>query len=295
MSAALALLHLAASLALSAPAADASPPAAPAPGAGQPADLAVRQPGFVHPQGDTDCAACHTAEGWLPVAFNHDRTGFPLVGRHREVTCKACHKTTTFADPIPRACSACHRDPHLGRLGQRCGDCHDPTTFASQTFGPEAHRRTSFPLTGRHALLACEECHGDRRDRGFDRPNGRCVGCHQADLARATGAALDHAAPGFSPECRSCHSTWRFTPASFPAHQECFDIRRGSHARFRCRDCHSSIPSVDLGQPLTCSTDTANCIGCHAHSNEAPQHTGVPGFAPVNRKCYECHRFAPAP
>ena len=290
MSPVLALLPLAASLAAAAPEPTAVPPPA---RADRPADLSVRPPGFVHPQGDTDCAACHTADGWLPVAFNHDRTGFPLVGRHREVTCKACHRTSTFADAIPRACSACHRDPHLGRLGQRCGDCHDPTTFASQTFGPEAHRRTNFPLTGRHALLACEECHGDRRDRGFNRPTLRCVGCHEADLARASGAALDHGAAGFSTECRVCHSTWRFYPASFPAHQVCFDIRRGSHANIRCLTCHTTIPAVDLSQTFTCDTDTANCLRCHG--NVAPRHAGVAGFAMVNRKCYECHRFAPAP
>jgi hypothetical protein len=247
--------------------------------------------------GDTDCAACHTAEGWRPVAFNHDKTGFVLEGRHREVTCKACHKTSTFADPIPRACSACHRDVHLGRLGQRCQDCHDPFSFAARTFGPDAHRRTLFPLTGRHAAIACEECHGDRRDRGFNRPTPRCEGCHQADLARATGggAAVDHGAPGFPTDCRLCHSTWRFTPASFPAHQTCFDIRHGPHASISCRNCHSSIPAVDITSQLTCASDTANCIGCHRHSNEGPAHAGVLGFANVNRKCYECHRFSAGP
>jgi len=239
--------------------------------------------------GDTDCSACHTPDGWRPVSFAHDRTGFALEGRHRDVTCKACHRTARFDDPIPRACSACHRDVHLGRLGQRCQDCHDPTSFAAQAFGPDAHRRTTFPLTGRHAAIACEECHGDRRDRGFNRPTPRCAGCHQADLARAMASAtVDHGTPGFQ-ECRACHSTWRFRPAGFPAHQACFDIRRGPHAGIRCADCHTSIPAVGLGA-FTCLTDTANCLRCHG--GVASEHEGVLGFALVNRKCYECHRFA---
>lgn len=285
---ALLLLPLAAALA------GASSPS-PLPAAPAPPDLSL-SPGSPHPSGDTDCGACHTAEGWRPVTFAHDKTGFPLEGRHREVSCKACHREASLSAPIPRACSACHRDVHLGRLGQRCQDCHDPTSFASQAFGPEAHRRTGFPLTGRHALIACEECHGDLRDRGFSRPNGRCIGCHQADLARATagGAALDHGAAGFPPDCRSCHSTWHFTPATYPAHEACFDIRRGPHAFIRCTDCHSSIPVVaSVNGPLTCSTDTANCLRCHG--NVASGHSGVAGFALVNRKCYECHRFAAAP
>jgi hypothetical protein len=282
----LAFVPLAFVLAGAAPAAN----SAPAP------DLSVR-PGAGHPGGETACDACHSTEGWRPVAFSHDRTGFPLEGRHREVSCKACHKAGTFADPVPRACSACHRDPHVGRLGQRCQDCHDPTSFAAPAFDPDAHRRTSLPLTGRHAVIACEECHGDRRDRGFNRPSPRCAGCHQADLARATGGAvaLDHTTPGFSTDCRSCHSTWRFMPAAFPPHQVCFDIRRGPHVGIRCNTCHTTIPVVDMSVPFSCNTDTANCIGCHRHNNEAPANTGVLGFANQNRKCYECHRFAAAP
>ncbi len=274
----LALLPLAALLAGAAPALGVTP-GAPPPAHG----------------GDTDCSACHTTEGWTKVSFAHDRTGFPLEGRHRAVSCKACHRTSTFTEPIPRACSACHRDVHLGRLGQRCQDCHDPTSFAAPAFGPEAHRRTAFPLTGRHAAVACEECHGDRRDRGFDRPTPRGEGCHQADLARVSGgaAAVDHAAAGFTADCRTCHSTWRFQPASFPAHQACFDIRRGPHAGISCAGCHTTLPPVSLGQPLTCNTDTANCIRCH--SGVAPAHAQVLGFAMQNRKCYECHRFAAVP
>ena len=256
-------------------------------------DLSARPPAAHPAVGDTDCSACHTPDGWLPVSFPHDRTGFPLEGRHLGASCKACHQTNVFRDPIPRACSACHQDPHLGRLGQRCQDCHDATSFATPDFGPEAHRRTSFPLTGRHAVLACEECHGDRRDRGFNRPNSQCVGCHQSDQASASGgnAALDHGAPGFPTDCRPCHSTWRFVPAFFPDHQACYNIRSGPHAGIRCLDCHTTVPPVSVGQPLTCSTDTANCLRCH--SNVGSAHANVPGYAPVNRKCYECHRSAP--
>ena len=280
---------------LSAPAAArAAPPGGSKPGG--PVDLTIRRPPTVmspHGPGDTDCAACHTAEGWRPVQFAHERTGFPLEGRHRDVTCKGCHTGSTFKDPVPRACSACHRDVHLGRLGPRCNDCHDPTSWTAPSFGPDAHRRTLFPLTGRHAATPCEDCHGDRRDRGFNRPTPKCIGCHQADFTRAAGAAVDHATPGFSTQCRSCHSTWSFAPATFPAHQTCFDIRHGPHAGVKCLGCHTTIPAVDVSQPLTCASDTADCIQCH--QNAPAQHKDVLGFAMVNRKCYECHRFAPAP
>jgi hypothetical protein len=242
--------------------------------------------------GDTDCGACHDASGWKPVRFAHDRTGFALEGRHRDVACEACHASGTFADPLPRACAACHRDVHLGRLGQRCGDCHAPTAWRATVFDPEAHRRTAFPLTGRHAALACEECHGDRRDRGFDRPVFDCVGCHEADWVRASGggAAVDHDAVGFPRDCRGCHSTWRFAPAVFPAHEACFSIRGGEHAGVRCRDCHTTLPPVSLGATFACSSGTADCLRCHGDVDG--EHREVPGYQRVNRKCYECHRFS---
>ncbi|MGC3996102.1 MAG: cytochrome c3 family protein [Anaeromyxobacter sp.] len=255
------------------------------------ADLAARPPPPPTHGGDTECAACHTAEGWKPVKFAHERTGFPLEGRHRDVACRACHSSGTFAEPVARACSACHRDVHLGRLGQRCQDCHQPVAWAA-SFSPEDHRKTAFPLTGRHALTACENCHGDRRDRGFSRPTVACVGCHGPDWERASagGAAVDHAGSGFPQDCRRCHSTWRFAPATLPQHQVCFDIRSGPHAGVRCTECHTTIPLADYSQTFTCATDTADCIRCHG--DVSGEHQGVPGFQPVNRKCYECHQFS---
>lgn len=255
-------------------------------------DLSARPPAPGAHGGDTDCAACHTAAGWKEVRFAHDRTGFPLEGRHQQAACRGCHATGTFADPVPRACGACHRDVHAGRLGPRCGNCHAPTAWSTPSFGPEDHRRTAFPLAGRHALVPCESCHGDRRDRGFARPTPRCLGCHEADWLRAGagGAGIDHAQAGFPDDCGACHGAWRFSPASFPAHQACFDIRSGHHAGIRCRDCHTSLPAVDYGQPFGCASDTANCLRCHG--GVAGEHEGVAGFQLVNRKCYECHRFS---
>lgn len=243
-----------------------------------------------------------------PKGFDHSRTGFPLEGKHRALDCQKCHDPRRVADPAIRTllekrpgrktflgqattCAACHFDEHRGQLGQDCKKCH-----AADAWKPARgfdHARTAFPLTGRHAAVACEECHGDRRDRGFNRPTPRCEGCHQADLARAAGAAVDHAAAGFTTGCRSCHSTWRFKPASFPAHQACFDIRGGPHAGISCLDCHTTLPAVGFTGPLTCDTDTANCIRCHG--GVAGAHSGVLGFAMQNRKCYECHRFAAVP
>jgi len=102
---------------------------------------------------DTRCEACHSVDGWRRVTFDHSKTGFPLEGRHVSTSCRACHGSSQdFTEPVATSCAACHRDVHLGEFGNRCSSCHDPSSWAT-SFGPDAHRLTNFPLTGRHAAI----------------------------------------------------------------------------------------------------------------------------------------------
>lgn len=233
------------------------------------------------------CAACHTEEGWNVARFAHERTGFPLEGRHVQAGCKACH-ASGFDVPVRGACGECHADPHAGEHGAQCGSCHDSSSWASR-FGADAHRRTNFPLSGRHAFIPCEECHGNRRDRGFARATVECGACHQADYARAGLTSVDHVAAGFGMRCRECHSSWRFAGASFPAHDDCFLLSSGPHAGIACMSCHTQITGAAAGG---CSTGTAACSRCHACTDATARHQGVLGFECKDQKCYGCHRFA---
>jgi len=238
----------------------------------------------------TRCELCHTESGWSSAAFPHDGTGFPLTGRHQGVSCRRCHVLSLSAS-IPRACGGCHRDAHGGEFGALCDGCHQAAGWAT-TFTAEAHRRTNFPLAGRHALVPCQECHADARARGFTRATTPCAGCHLQDYQRAAATGLDHQAAGFSTDCRQCHGPWRFRQASFPGHDLCFQLGRGPHAGISCLGCHSSLPAaVATG---ACSTGTAACSACHTHgcTTADRQHTGVPGYQCKDLKCYSCHRFA---
>jgi hypothetical protein len=258
---------------------------APAPAGAPPAAGHQQKP-------ETRCDACHTAEGWDRVAFDHARTGFALEGQHRTAACGGCHAASDFKRAVPRACVACHRDAHAGRMGTRCADCHDAVSWKESTLGPEAHRRTDFPLDGRHAVLPCEECHGDRRDRSFSRSTRRCADCHQADLARAATVAFDHvAAFGNADECRRCHGTWRFSPGYLPGHDACFPIRSGTHSGIRCLRCHTRIDTaMFVGGACGAASGTLNCYGCHGCPDG---HAGVGGFScpspNFSQDCYQCH------
>jgi hypothetical protein len=75
---------------------------------------------FARADGITSCADCHSSAQWVPSLFDHGRaTQFPLLGKHRDVKCAACHKnvkivegkTVTDFKNTPRECVACHRNP----------------------------------------------------------------------------------------------------------------------------------------------------------------------------------------
>jgi len=269
--------------------------ATPAPDAGETPPLPADAPRAlsIHPvlgKKPTRCAACHTPESWKGARFDHEKTRFSLAGAHAGVSCRACH-AQGFEEAPPRTCKGCHRDPHIGALGQRCAGCHEETSWRT-SFGPDAHQRTNFPLSGRHAAIPCQECHADQRDRGFSRATVSCASCHQKDYDRAALTSFDHAAMGFSTDCRSCHTASRWALARFGSHDACFALSGGPHAGIKCLDCHSALRSAP---PVgACNTNTAACTRCHEHacSRADPHHAEVPGYQCKDRKCYECHRFS---
>jgi hypothetical protein len=237
----------------------------------------------------TRCAACHVVEGWSQVRFNHDPTGFPLRGAHTSVACGGCHPIG-FDTPVPDTCAGCHRDRHAGELGTFCQGCHDERSWRS-LFDADVHRRTNFPLTGKHGFIPCQQCHGNMRDRAFSRAPVSCAGCHRMDYDTSGARSIDHAAAGFSLECQTCHSTIRFWPARLSEHGTCFRIASGPHHGVRCLGCHTSLATATVTG--ACATATFTCTGCHEHAcpKSDAQHVGVMGYQCSDSKCYECHKI----
>ena len=237
----------------------------------------------------TRCGACHLVEGWEKVRFNHDPTGFPLRGVHADVICSGCHGKS-FDKPVADTCSGCHRDRHAGEFGLHCEGCHDEKSWRP-LFQADAHRRTNFPLVGKHALIPCAECHGNLRDRSFARAAVRCDACHEGDFMRTAAVSIDHLANNYSRECQTCHNTFRFFPASVAAHDTCFRVTSGSHHGVRCLSCHTALNAAAFNG--TCATGTFTCSECHSHqcARSDVQHKNVMGYQCANTKCYECHKI----
>jgi hypothetical protein len=200
-----------------------------------------------------ECGTCHSPAGWEPASFDHNRSAFPLEGKHAEAKCADCHINKVFKG-TSTACYACHQkdDEHAGKFGQDCGACHKPAGWKPATFD---HNLSAFKLTGAHVSVACEKCHVNNVFKGTSQV---CSGCH-ADPAFHLGLFK-------AQECSTCHNTGAWSPAIFNlAHPEPATGEGGSginHGGAACRDCH------------TTNLMAATCTKCHDNNSPGGEGSG---------------------
>jgi hypothetical protein len=242
----------------------------------------------------TNCAACHSAEGWALARVDHSLTAFPLTGVHLITACQDCHTNGVFTG-APTACAGCHAadDAHAGQLGADCALCHTPAGWQPPTFD-----HTGFLLTGQHAAAACQSCHAGGVFTGMPTT---CAGCHAADDAHAGQLGAD---------CALCHTPAGWQPPTFD-HTN-FALT-GQHTLAACQGCHRAGPGgvVFKGTPTTCYACHAaddshagdlgpDCATCHTPAGWQP-----PTFdhsatlfplvgAHLTTACRDCHVKGPA-
>jgi hypothetical protein len=236
------------------------------------------------------CETCHTARSFDVPSFNHSRPRPFFSGQHATLLCAQCHTPTatrapgpavaraggtparTAAITLPRmarvgltrtsdTCASCHTDAHAGQVSTRCETCHDidHAKFAVTAF---AHERTRFPLAGKHATVACANCHkvetrqfpaGPATTRRLTGIGTDCISCHQ-----------DPHAGQFKVGCQSCHSV------------ETFKIARYTHLRAR------TLTSFFVGRHVTA------CSACHKPAATRTVQTAVVAYQ-VSTSCTACH------
>ena len=243
------------------------------------------------------CESCHTVQGWSPSTFSvadHARTGFPLIFPHATVKCASCHvpagKDTRFKIKFAQ-CVDCHKDEHAGQFAgapwrNRCEQCHAGATFKTTTYSLAKHQESSFPLTGSHEAVACDDCHkplAGTQVTPYHFTQLRCTTCHE-DVHKGQFAtrmaALD--AAGKPLGCEACHSTKEWGDLSKFDHAQTRFPLLGSHRAAACAECHKP-PNLELTlvhvqfakAPTTCSECHENphadqfgarggdCAGCH--------------------------------
>ncbi len=220
------------------------------------------------------CADCHTTRGFGLVdkeRFAHDRTRYPLRGKHAAAKCADCHgdfATAALKKPAFAACASCHADAHRGTatLAGRpadCAACHTVGGFTPATYTAADHARSAYPLEGKHGGVKCAACHARGTAvpvaawgsaRVVLRPKAAgCLDCHADPHA---GAFAARPAKG---GCEACHTVEAFAPAPGFDHDRDAAFRlEGAHATAPCRACHAAGADGPVYRPLS-----PKCESCH--------------------------------
>ena len=261
-----------------------------------------------------DCAACHPDHAGADFAliawpggseerFDHRSAGWALEGSHREVKCAECHaaeyrvsesatllkrRATKGWTGLETTCASCHRDDdeHRGALTTRCDACHD-----SHDWKPAprfSHDSTAYPLTGKHAEVACNTCHLSKRVPGRSDAQGRAIPVYKPLPFRGCADCHDDPHAGrLSSRCTECHTTRGFEAVEGRAFNHALTKYplKGQHGRVSCEGCHG--PNLVKRNPAF-----DRCEGCHSDP-----HNGKAVLAGKPVDCSACHRvegFAPS-
>lgn len=209
----------------------------------------------------TKCQNCHHTEAWKKAKFDHDKTNYPLHGKHKKVACTDCHRGE-MKDKIATQCINCHRqdDAHQGQQGTKCESCHDEEGWRKQVSFD--HGLTSFPLLGAHESLTCEQCHVST---SFKDAKKACSACHDKD---------DYHKKSLGPKCEMCHFPSDWKRWAFDHDKQTKYKLDGAHKNKKCITCHRAA-TPDKVKQLTA------CINCHSNDDV---HGGSYG-----RFCDRCH------
>jgi hypothetical protein len=218
---------------------------------------------------EMECKRCHSEHLGRgadvvqldPETFNHGLTDFELKGAHTSTACKRCHKADKKFRDAPKACFDCHEadDPHDGRLGEKCNDCHNERRWANTEFD---HEDTDFSLQAKHEEVLCNACHPNER---YEKTPKTCQSCHRlSDVHNGS----------YGSKCQDCHSPKGWDEPTFDHDKDTEYKLETAHKEVRCGACHTSDDLWDEKTPTSCH-------GCHQNDDE---HKGRYGD-----KCDSCH------
>jgi len=253
------------------------------------------------------CSQCHVTEDFRRVAkesFDHDKTPYPLRGRHRSLRCAECHDSRSAWGKRPpfATCNACHEDLHAGQAtlaGRKvdCAECHRVEGFRPSTYTASRHQSSRYPLEGRHRSLKCESCHL-KKPPGISlaklgkagvllRPShDACMDCHEDSHGGQLKGRPHQGA------CESCHQVEGWKPSTFTdtEHARLEFSLQGRHAEVKCSACHGperrDLPPLPgtkvLGKAMVAlRLEDHDCSSCHLDPHEGPE-----------EGCLACHGFA---
>ncbi|NDP21718.1 MAG: cytochrome C [Paludibacter sp.] len=232
-----------------------------------------------------NCKQCHSEDSFRNVkglsTFDHDKTGFKLIGKHKNVACKSCHKVSLTAPLKHDKCSDCHTDYHKKEFVQNniapdCNQCHTNEGFSPSIYTIEKHNLTKFPLEGGHKATPCISCHKKTETWTFRKIGSRCIDCHKNEHK---GFIQEKYFP--NQECTVCHNVETWKKVKFDHSKTNFKLD-GAHANLACSQCHylKNEKGIRTQKFIGLSME---CGSCHKDSHQ--------GQFEINGKteCGKCH------
>ena len=235
----------------------------------------------------SNCSSCHNFYTFKPApGFDHQKTKFPLNGKHTKVDCTKCHPLVEkngskfrYSGIKFNNCTNCHRDVHDNKFGQDCRKCHNEESFHKiiglNTFD---HSKTNYPLTGKHQSINCASCHKGNYTLPINHEH--CSDCH-ADFHKN-----QFAKDGKSPDCLNCHSIEGFSKIlySVEKHNKTSFKLEGKHSTALCSSCHKKSGAWEFNKIGKV------CIDCHTdyHRNEFAK----AGYSPGCNDCHDTEAFS---
>ena len=208
------------------------------------------------------CGKCHNAADWKKSFFDHNKQSeFPLIGKHKTVKCKKCHKNKRYQSK-KKKCAHCHKDIHKGEFKGACNVCHTQYDWQPKKY-PHGDK-TGFFLKGVHRDLICIDCH--KTKGSFKNLRRECSRCHEDPHFNQFGRL----------SCSECHGEFTWAPTAFNHSKTIYPLM-GNHRLAECDSCHSN--------GLYKAT-TRRCISCHeSQYMAAPNHLSD-GYS---QDCTHCH------
>jgi len=224
--------------------------------------------------------------------FDHNKTGYKLEDKHKELKCEKCHNAQNIVDPnklkdkkkdlsktflgLNDKCLSCHNDEHRGQLENDCLNCHNMKAWKP---APDFdHNKTKYRLTGKHRNVKCEKCHKSVTDNKYDDDMSylkfsplkynSCNNCHK-DIHKNK----------FGTNCIKCHNTsgWaNYSQKNFDHNKTKYPLE-GLHLKLQCEQCHKP------GKPLKIKKFN-QCKDCHFDT-----HRGQFSDRVQKGACEECH------
>jgi hypothetical protein len=246
-------------------------------------------------QMSNECGSCHSSEGWKPSSgFDHNKTDYPLLGRHARLSCQKCHfeirdnkiehdkAYLKFSGLKFKSCTNCHKDPHKNRFSNQCESCHNTAGWQNYARNRFDHNKTQYSLKGEHAKVRCDKCHLPGKPIKINRFK-KCTDCHN-DYHRRQFVKRQKKGV-----CDECHSVYGFTPAKFTVtqHQKSNYPLQGAHLAVPCNQCH--IKSFQ--NTARFHFNTLQCVECHTdrHKGEVDKYLKLKTSAPNKVGCEYCH------